>query len=290
MKEKQNATEKIVMIHHNKLIDFEDNPFKVTFDEKMNDLIESIKENGVLTPIIVRLTDNNNYEILSGQRRVAACRHINIELIPAVIKEVNDIDAAILLVDSNIQREKLLFSEKAFAYKLKLDAMKCQGRRNDLTSDQIGRKSESREVLDEQVGESKTQISRYIRLTELVYKLLDMVDAKIMPFNVGVELSYLGVKEQMYIAEILEYDEIMLSLSQASQIRKQSVDGKISEEAIRRIIYNNKSNKFNIIIKSKCIREYFPENYSKEQIENIVLNIIKKWHSKRKNKILCKNY
>lgn len=280
MKEKKN--EEIVMIHQSKLIDFEDNPFKVVFDEKMKELIESIKENGVLTPITVRPKDDN-YEILSGQRRVAACRMIKEEYIPCIVKNLDDNESAILLVDSNLQREELLFSEKAFAYKLKLDAMKCQGKRNDLTSDQVGRKSESREILANQVRESKTQISRYIRLTELVYKLLDMVDEEIMPFNVGVELSYLGVKEQMYIADILEYDEIMLSLSQATEIRKKSVDGKISEEEIHKIIYNNKSNKFNITIKNKWLREYFPPNYSKEQIENIVLSLIKKWHSKRKN-------
>ncbi len=282
MCEKENATEKIVMIHHEKLIDFEDNPFKVMFDEKMDELIESIKENGVLTPITVRPKDDN-YEILSGQRRVAACRLLKEEYIPCIVKTLDDNESAILLVDSNLQREELLFSEKAYAYKLKLDAMKCQGKRTDLTSDQIGRKLESREVLAEQVGESKSQISRYIRLTELVYKLLDMVDAKIMPFNVGVELSYLGLKEQMYIAEILEYDEIMLSLSQASEIRKKSVDGKISEEKIRKIIYNQKPNKFNITIKNKWLKEYFPDTYSKEQIEDIVLNLIKKWYNKRKN-------
>lgn len=282
MKERQNATEKIVMIHHDKLIDFEENPFKVVFDEKMNELIESIKENGVLTPITVRPKDDK-YEILSGQRRVAASRLAKKHFIPAIIKNFDDNEAAILLVDSNLQREELLFSEKAFAYKLKLDALKCQGKRNDLTSAQVGLKSlkQSRDVLADQVGESKSQISRYIRLTELVYKLLDMVDAKVMPFNVGVELSYLSIKEQMYIADILEYDEIMLSLSQATEIRKKSIDGKISEEAIRSIIYNQKSNKFNITIKNKWLKEYFPDTYSKEQIENIVLNLIKKWHEKR---------
>ena len=279
---KENKNEKIVMIHHEKLIDFEDNPFKVIFDDQMNELIESIKENGVLTPITVRPKDDN-YEILSGQRRVTACRLLKEEYIPCIVKTLDDNEATILLVDSNLQREELLFSEKAFAYKLKLDAMKCQGKRNDLTYDQVGRKSESRELLAEQVGESKSQISRYIRLTELVYKLIDMVDAKIMPFNVGVELSYLGLKEQMYIAEILEYDEIMLSLSQATEIRKKSTDGNISEDEIHRIIYTERNNKFNITIKNKWLKEYFPENYSKEQIEDIVLGLIKKWYNKRKN-------
>ena len=193
MKECKNVTEKVVILNHTKLIDFDENPFKVIFDEKMYELIESIKENGVLTPIIVRPTDKDVYEILSGQRRVAACRHLNIDLIPAIVKDIPDAEAAIFLVDSNLQREELLFSEKAFAYKLKLDDMKCQGKRNDLTSAQFGLKfRQTRDVLAEQAGESKSQISRYIRLTELVYKLLDMVDAKIMPFNVGVELSYLA--------------------------------------------------------------------------------------------------
>ena len=279
---KKTKEEEIIMIHQSKLKPFSEQPYKVKFDESMDELAASIKEYGILSPIIVRKTKNGLFEIISGHRRVEAGKKARVHKFPAIVKNLNDDEAVILLVDSNLQRENILPSEKAFAYKLKLDAMKRQGKRTDLTSDQIGRKLgiESREILAEQVGESKNQISRYIRLTNLIDKLLDMVDSKIMPFNVGVELSYLGSRAQAFIADILEYDEIMLSIGQAHKIRT-TADGRIEEDVIMSFIYDSKPQKINITIKDKSIRQYFPENFTKEQIESIVLELIKNWYEQQ---------
>lgn len=285
MKGKQFETRKadeITMIHQSKLKPFEEQPYRVVFDKSMEELIESIKENGILTPIIVRRLDNEQFEIISGHRRVAAGKVAKIHKFPAQIMELNDDEAAILLVDSNLQRENILPSEKAFAYKLKLDAMKRQGKRTDLTLSQNGTRLRSDAQLAEQVGESRNQIQRYIRLTYLIDKLLEMVDNKKMPFTVGVELSYLGSRAQAYIAEILEYDEIMLSMGQATKIKLLAKNGQIDEDKILSVIYEKKTEKVNITIKNKQIREYFPEEYSKEQIENIVFELIRQWSKKHR--------
>lgn len=275
----------IVMIHQSKLKPFEEQPYKVLFDQSMEELITSIKENGILTPIIVRRINDEQFEIISGHRRVAAGKAAKIHKFPAQVVELNDDEAAILLVDSNLQRENILPSEKAFAYKLKLDAMKRQGMRTDLTLSQDGTKLRSDTQLAEQVGESRNQVQRYIRLTYLVDKLLEMVDNKKMPFTVGVELSYLGSKAQAYIAEILEYDEIMISVGQATKIKMLAKNGKIDEDKILAVIYEKKTEKVNITIKNKQIRKYFPKEYSREQIESIVFELIKQWseeHRKEK--------
>lgn len=275
----------IVMIHQSKLKPFEEQPYKVLFDQSMEELITSIKENGILTPIIVRRINDEQFEIISGHRRVAAGKAAKIHKFPAQVVELNDDEAAILLVDSNLQRENILPSEKAFAYKLKLDAMKRQGMRTDLTLSQDETKLRSDTQLAEQVGESRNQVQRYIRLTYLVDKLLEMVDNKKMPFTVGVELSYLGSKAQAYIAEILEYDEIMISVGQATKIKMLAKNGKIDEDKILAAIYEKKTEKVNITIKNKQIRKYFPKEYSREQIESIVFELIKQWsegHRKEK--------
>ena len=272
MKGKQFETRKadeITMIHQSKLKPFEEQPYRVVFDKSMEELIESIKENGILTPIIVRRLDNEQFEIISGHRRVAAGKVAKIHKFPAQIMELNDDEAAILLVDSNLQRENILPSEKAFAYKLKLDAMKRQGKRTDLTLSQNGTKLRSDAQLAEQIGESRNQIQRYIRLTYLIDKLLEMVDNKKMPFTVGVELSYLGSRAQAYIAEILEYDEIMLSMGQATKIKLLAKNGQIDEDKILSVIYEKKTEKVNITIKNK-------------QIENIVFELIRQWSKKHR--------
>ena len=227
--------DKVVLLHQSKLVNFEENPFKVVNDNALLELADSIRQYGVVEPIIVRELSPDKYEVLSGQRRVAASRLAKKHKIPSIIKNMEDDEAIIFLVDSNLHREELLPSEKAFAYKLKLDAMKRQGKRTDLTSAQLGRKlsKESREILAEQVGESRNQISRYIRLTNLIDKLLDMVDKKIMPFNVGVELSFVGSKAQAFIAEILDYDQMMISLEQASRIKTKE----LTERLTKRIFF-----------------------------------------------------
>ena len=275
-------TNEVIMIHQSKLIPFDEQPYKVLFDKSMEELITSIKENGILSPIIVRKLDNEQFEIISGHRRVAAGKIAKIHKFPAQVMELNDDEAAILLVDSNLQRENILPSEKAFAYKLKLDVMKRQGMRTDLTLSQNETRMRSDTQLAKQDGESRNQVQRYIRLTYLIDKLLEMVDNKRMPFTVGVELSYLGSKAQAYIAEILEYDEIMLSVGQASRIKSLSKDGKIDEDKILSVIYDKKSEKVNITIKNKQIREYFPIEYAKEQIEGIAFGLIKQWAEKHR--------
>jgi len=274
--------ETVVLLHQSKLVNFEDNPYKVVMDGALLELADSIRQYGVVEPIIVRVLSSDKYEVLSGQRRVAASRLAKLHKIPSIIKNLQDDDAIIFLVDSNLHREELLPSEKAFAYKLKLDAMKRQGKRTDLTSAQVGRKlsKESREILAEQVGESKNQISRYIRLTNLIDKLLDMVDEKFMPFNVGVELSFVGSKAQAFIADILEYDQMMISLEQASRIKTKAIDGKIDEKDILSIIYEKPKEKSNITLKEKNILQYFPSDYSKEQIEAIIMKLIRKWYNR----------
>lgn len=275
--------EEIALLSISSLIPYEDQPFKVLLDESMTELVQSINERGILTPIVVRPHTDGGYEILSGHRRVKACEIAGKKKIPAVIRDFDDDMAAIFLVDSNIQRDNILPSEKAYAYRLKLEAMKRQGCRTDLTSDQIGRKSgvESRELLAEQVGESKIQISRYIRLTNLIDRLLDKVDEKKIPVNAAVELSYLGTKAQADIVEIMEYDEVSVSLKQAEKIRKNSKEGKIPIEEIARILNEDETKKVSFTLKNDKIRKYFPEGYSKKQIEEIVISLLEEWIKKK---------
>ena len=260
-----------------KLKPYEAHPYKVLCDESMLELAESIKSRGVLNPIVVRPKENDTYEILSGHRRTKACEIAGIEKIPAKIINLNDDMAAIYLVDSNIQRENLLPSEKAYAYKLKLDAMKRQGLRTDLTSSQIGTKFRADETLAKQAGESRNQIQRYIRLTNLTYQLLEKVDEKVLPLNAAVELSYLGSKAQSYVAEIMECDEMAPSVKQAARIRELSTDGTISEEKIAEVLQERVPEKMKIVIKDTSIREYFPHSYTKDQIEHIIMKLIQGW-------------
>ena len=275
--------EEIALLNISSLIPYEDQPFKVLLDESMTELVQSINERGILTPIVVRPHTDGGYEILSGHRRVKACEIAGKNKIPAVIRDFDDDMAAIFLVDSNIQRDNILPSEKAYAYRLKLEAMKRQGCRTDLTSAQIGRKSgvESRELLAEQVGESRNQISRYIRLTNLIDRLLDKVDEKKIPVNAAVELSYLGTKAQADIVEIMEYDEVSVSLKQAEKIRKNSKEGKIPIEEIARILNEDETKKVSFTLKNDKIRKYFPEGYSKKQIEEIVISLLEEWVKKK---------
>lgn len=235
-------TEEIKPTPITELKPFSEHPFKVVDDDNMTELVESIKQSGILSPIIARPHPEGGYEILSGHRRVRACEIAGITEVPVVIKDLDDDTAVILLVDSNLQREHILPSEKAKAYQMKLEAMKRQGERTDLTSDQIGRKSgmESREILAEQVGESKNQISRYVRLTELVDKLLDMVDNKTIAMNAAVELSYLGSKAQNEVLQVIESEETAPSISQAKKMRKEYEKGTLNPDVMLAIMSEEK--------------------------------------------------
>ena len=268
---------------------FENQPFKVLMDESMAELVESIKSQGVLTPITVRLHSGGGYEILSGHRRVKACQLIGLSMAPAKILELNDDMAIIFLVDSNIQRERSLPSEKAFAYKMKLDAMRRQGLRTDLiTSPQFGTKYRADEAVAKECGESRNQVQRYIRLTHIVYQLLDMVDAKKLSVNAAVELSYLGTKAQSDVAQIIVRDEIRVTIKQAVQIRSLSKDGKIDFCVIEKALQQHNAAKMNITLKEPKIRKYFPREYSKKEIENVVIGLIKQWATEQQ-KQNCKS-
>jgi len=218
-KVKESGGKEICKIHISKFRPYIDQPFKVLFDASMQELAESIRENGVLSPIIARPVEDGLYEIVAGHRRIEACKMAKVVKIPTIIRDIDDDDAAIMLVDSNLQREHILPSEKARAYKLKLDALKNQGKRSDLTSSRIGTKLRADEQVVLDSGESRNQIHRYIRLNNLVDPLLDLVDMGSIPVNAAVELSYLGTKAQVDIAEIVIRDEMPVSLKQAGKIR-----------------------------------------------------------------------
>ena len=276
--DKGRKTEEIVPMDIKELKPYAEQPFKVLLDNSMDELCESIAQNGVLSPIIARPHPEGGYEILSGHRRVKACELLRIEEVPVVVKNLDDDTAAILLVDSNLQRENILPSEKAFAYKLKLEAMKHQGKS---TLSQIGTKLRSDEELALQVGESRNQVQRYIRLTNLIYPLLGLVDKNEMAMSAGVELSYLGTKHQAEIYKVIE-SESPPSIAQAVKLRKAAEEGILDEKMIESILASEKEEKVKLVIYEDKLRRYFPKNYTKEQIEDTVMKLIQKWHKNRK--------
>ena len=285
--EEQRNTEEIKPVPISELKPFTEQPFKVKLDEDMDALVESIKQCGVLTPVIARPHKDGGYEILSGHRRVKACELAGITDIPVVVKNLDDDTATILLVDSNLQREHILPSEKAFAYQMKLEAMKRQGARTDLTSAQIGRKLgvESREVLAEQVGESCNQISRYIRLTNLIDPILDMVDNNQIAMNAAVEISYLGSKEQAAVMQSIEKEETSPSIAQARKMRKFHQDGNLSNAVIDSIMMEQKPETVKITLGEDKLKKYFPKSYSKAKMEEIILKLLDKWRRQRENEM-----
>ena len=285
--DEQRNTEEIKPVPISELKPFTEQPFKVKLDEDMDELVESIKQCGVLTPVIARPHKDGGYEILSGHRRVKACELAGITDIPVVVKNLDDDTATILLVDSNLQREHILPSEKAFAYQMKLEAMKRQGARVDLTSAQIGRKLgvESREVLAEQVGESRNQISRYIRLTNLIDPILDMVDNNQIAMNAAVEISYLGSKEQAAVMQSIEKEETSPSIAQARKMRKFHQDGNLSNAVIDSIMMEQKPETVKITLGEEKLKKYFPKSYSKAKMEEIILKLLDKWRRQRENEM-----
>ena len=280
-------TEEIKPTPISELKPFSDQPFKVVDDDNMTELVESIKLSGILSPIIARPHPEGGYEILSGHRRVRACEIAGIKEVPVVVKDLDDDTAIILLVDSNLQREHILPSEKAKAYQMKLEAMKRQGERTDLTSDQFGRKSgiESREILAEQVGESKNQISRYVRLTVLVDKLLDMVDNKSIAMNAAVELSYLGSKAQNEVLEVIESEDTAPSIAQAKKMRKEYEKGTLNPDVMIAIMNEEKPEKVKITLGEDKIKRYFPKNYTKKQIEDTIYKLLEEMYRKKQREM-----
>ncbi len=281
--DKGRKTEEIVPMDIKELKPYAEQPFKVLLDSSMDELCESIAQNGVLTPIIARPHPEGGYEILSGHRRVKACELLRIEEVPVVVKNLDDDTAAILLVDSNLQRENILPSEKAFAYKLKLEALKHQGKRLEITSRQIGTKSDSTrsdELISKNSEDSARQIQRYIRLTNLIDPLLELVDKNEMAMSAGVELSYLGTKHQAKIYEVIE-SESSPSIAQAVKLRKCAEEVNLDDKMIESILSSEKEEKVKLVIYEDKLRRYFPKNYTKEQIEDTVMKLIQKWHKNR---------
>ena len=263
---------------------FENQPFKVLMDDSMYELAESVKGRGVLTPIAVRPHPEGGYEILSGHRRVKACEMAGKSQVPAKILDLDDDMAIIFLVESNIQREHLLPSEKAYAYRMRMEAMKRQGLRTDLTSSQIGTKFRTDEMLAKEMKESRNQIHRYIRLTNLIDTLLNLVDVKKVPVNAAVELSYLGTKAQADIVAIMERDEVTVSFKQAKEIRAKASDGKIAANAIASILQEREPVHGNVTLKEKNIRQYFPKGYTRRQMEAVVLSLLEQWSAVQRKK------
>ena len=276
--DKGRKTEEIVPMDIKELKPYAEQPFKVLLDNSMDELCESIQQYGVLSPIIVRPHSEGGYEVLSGHRRMKACELLGVEEVPVVIKDLDDDTAAILLVDSNLQRENILPSEKAFAYKLKMEALKHQGKS---TSSQFGTKLRSDEEIAQQVGESRNQIQRYIRLTNLIDPLLDLVDKNEMAMSAGVELSYLGTRDQAKIYKIVERESTAPSIAQAAKLRKTAENGELDDAMLEYILTSTKQESIKLVIYEDKLRRYFPKSYTKEQIEDTVMKLIQKWHKNR---------
>ena len=265
-----------VNIPVSKIHPFEGNPYKVLDNEEMNFLIESIQQQGIISPVVVRPLENtkDEYEVISGHRRMRASQKAGLETVPAFIYAVNRDEAAIMLVDSNLHREHILPSEKAFAYKLKLEAIKRQGERTDLTSDQVGRKLESAELIANKSDDSKTQVRRYIRLTYLIPELLNLVDEERIAFTPAVELSYLNEVEQADLVEEISLCDATPNLSQAQRLRAISKEEGLTPEDIGEILAEEKANqREKIKIPAERIRKFFPRSYTTEQIEEAIVRI-----------------
>lgn len=278
------AQERVQNLPLDKLEPFPNHPFKVIDDDKMLETVESIKERGVLVPILVRPKNDGNFEIVSGHRRHHASQLAGLNEIPAIVREMDDDTAILLMVDSNLQREELLPSEKAFAYKMKLDAMKRQGQRTDLTCARIAHKFDgmkSRDILAEEVGESKDQIRRYIRLTYLVLDLLDRVDNKTMAFNAAVEVSYLTQPEQLMLCDAIEREECTPNLSQAKRLKQYSQDGKLDENVMDAIMTEEKPIEDKLVLKGDVLAKYFPRTYTPSQKQKIIVKLLEDWHKRQ---------
>ena len=268
----------------NRIQPFQNHPFKVVDDAKMDDLVNSIRLNGVLTPVLVRPTDDGGYEMISGHRRMHAAERAGLATIPAIIRELTDDDATIVMVEANSQREEVLPSEKAFAYKMRYEAMKRQGSRNDLTSYQVGTKLRADEELAKELGESKNQVYRFIRLTELIPELLEMVDAKKMPLVTAVDISYIDPKVQQYLYEYIKENGMVKSY-QVTALRKYLEDyetiGQSKMIAVLNEVITGKTQKKSVHFTEKKLRKYFSSNYTVSDMEKIMIRLLEKWKSEQ---------
>lgn len=275
--------EQVQQIPIDELYPFTNHPFKVLEDDSMAQTVKSIKEYGILSPLIARpRPDGDGYEIISGHRRQFAAREAGLETLPVIVRDMDDDAATILMVDSNLQREQISPSEKAFAYKMKLDALKHQGARSDLTSRQVVGKLEAADEVGKATDESGRQVQRFIRLTNLVPELLDMVDEKKISFNPAVELSYLDAKQQQDFLEAMDASQNAPSLSQAIRIKKLAQQSEFSYDAVYDIMNEEKKSELDTVtIKNETLRKYFPRSYTPRQMESIIIKLLDQWQLKK---------
>ena len=277
--------EKVMEIPLSELHPFKDHPFKVKDDDAMMETADSIRQYGVLVPAIARPDPNGGYELVAGHRRHRARELAGKETMAVIVRGLGGGQATIIMVDSNLQRESLLPSERAFAYKMKLEAMRHQGERMDLTSAQVGRKlggKESREILAEQVGQSRNQISRYIRLTELIPELLDMVDEKKIAVNPAYELSFLKKEEQMQLLDAMDSEQATPSLSQAQRLKKFSQEGRLNIDVMRAIMSEEKKSDLDkVTFTSDTLRKYFPKSYTPARMQETIIKLLEQWQRRR---------
>ena len=268
----------------NRIQPFQNHPFKVVDDAKMDDLVNSIRQNGVLTPVLVRPTDDGGYEMISGHRRMHAAERAGLATIPAIIRELTDDDATIVMVEANSQREEILPSEKAFAYKMRYEAMKRQGSRSDLTSYQVGTKLRADEELAKELGESRNQVYRFIRLTELIPELLEMVDTKKMPLVTAVDISYIDQKVQQYLYEYIKENGMVKSY-QVTALRKYLEDYESISQSKMITVLNEmitgKTQSKSVHFTEKKLRKYFSSNYTVSDMEKIMIRLLEKWKSEQ---------
>ena len=274
--------EQIQQIPLAELYPFTNHPFKVLDDESMQRTVESVEQYGVLSPLIARPRPEGGYEIISGHRRQHAAQLAGLETLPVIVRNMDDNAAVLLMVDSNLQRENILPSERAFAYKMKLEALKKQGARSDLTSDQLGQKLWSVEQVANDAGESKTQIQRFIRLNNLIPELLDMVDEKKIAFNPAVELSYLDESQQRDFLEAMNDTQNAPSLSQAQRLKKLALEGHFSYDVAFAVMGEAKKDELDkVVIKNETLRKYFPRSYTPKQMEDTIIRLLEQWQRKR---------
>ncbi|QII81232.1 ParB/RepB/Spo0J family partition protein [Jeotgalibaca arthritidis] len=274
--------EKIIEIPLTELHPFQDHPFKVIDNEAMFDTAESVKQYGVLVPAIARPRDEGGYELVAGHRRKRACELAELETMPVIVRNLDDDAAIIIMVDSNLQRENILPSERAFAYKMKLDAIKNQGARNDLTSRQVVGKLETADIVGKEGGDSGRQVQRFIRLTHLIPEILSMVDEKKIAFNPAVELSFLKDEEQIDLLEAMDMEQATPSLSQAQRLKKFSNEGKLSLEVMSAIMSEEKKGDLDkVTLTGDKLKRYFPKSYTPKQMEETIIKLLEGWYKKR---------
>ena len=274
--------EQVQQIPIGELFPFKDHPFKVLDDESMQRTVESVEQYGVLSPLIARPRPEGGYEIISGHRRQHAAQLAGLDTLPVIVRQMDDDAAVLLMVDSNLQRENILPSERAFAYKMKLEALKNQGARSALTSAQLGRKLETADIVGQESGDSRNQVRRFIRLTNLVPELLDMVDEKKIAFNPAVELSYLDESQQLDFLEAMNDTQNAPSLSQAQRLKKLAQEGHFSYDVAFAVMGEEKKDELDkVVIKNDTLRKYFPRSYTPKQMEDTIIKLLDQWQRKQ---------